>query len=153
MIRIYRINRVRYQLIISFCKKIENSLYEKGSLTMERALDSLSCALIRDFSLPVTDPNWRNIISPSAWALTTSNIYKDYLKLTGDGRFCGSFRGFVFMYGFISPSAWALTTSNIYKDYLKLTGDGRFCGNFRGFVFMYGYICDLYNLRDLPENV
>ena len=81
---------------------------------MERALDSLSCALIRDFSLPVTDPNWRNIISPSAWALTTSNIYKDYLKLTGDGRFCG---------------------------------------NFRGFVFMYGYICDLYNLRDLPENV
>ena len=67
---------------------------------MNRYLGDRRCALIREFSLPITDPYW-HYGAPSAFALRTSEEFKNYHRVTENGKFAGNFHEFVFMYQYV----------------------------------------------------
>ena len=72
---------------------------------MNGSLGIRPCALIREFSLPITHPQWR-YGTPSAFALLKSKEYQNYTRLTQSGFFAlfpamREFDAFVFMYEFV----------------------------------------------------
>ena len=67
---------------------------------MNGSLGIRPCALIREFSLPISHPQWC-YGTPSAFALLKSKEYQNYTRLTQSGGFAGDFYGFVFMYEFV----------------------------------------------------
>tara|TARA_B100000927_G_C16333932_1_gene416463 strand:+ start:161 stop:409 length:249 start_codon:yes stop_codon:yes gene_type:complete len=63
--------------------------------TINKNLGDLPCALIREFALPVTHPQW-HYGAPSAHAISISEEYKNYHRFTENGKFAGNFNEFVF---------------------------------------------------------
>ena len=97
---------------IEVLREIETKLNEKQNIyqttevwttitsIMNGSLGIRPCALIREFSLSITHPQWR-YGTPSAFALLNSKEYQNYIRLTQSGGFVGEFDGFVFMYEFV----------------------------------------------------
>ena len=67
---------------------------------MNRYLGDRPCALIHEFSLPITNPYW-HYGAPSAVCLSTSEEFKNYHRFTNNGKFAGNFYEFALMYQYV----------------------------------------------------